>query len=72
MTEALLLNPLGIIMGSLMVILPVWLLYDLVTRKDTLYGNYQKFENTVRIRWVAIVLMLLIMANWIWNIQKGL
>ena len=70
--ESLLLNPLGIIMGSLMVIVPVWLLYDLVTNKDTLYRNYQKFENTVKIRWVAIVLILLILANWIWNIQKGL
>lgn len=59
-------------MGSLMVIVPVWLLYDVISKKDTLYSNYRKFENTIKIRWVAIVLILLILANWIWNIQKGL
>lgn len=55
-----------------MVIVPVWLLYDVISKKDTLYSNYRKFENTIKIRWVAIVLILLILANWIWNIQKGL
>lgn len=72
LTESLRLNPLGTIMGSLMVILPVWLLYDVVTKKDTLYKSYRNFENTIRLRRVAIVLILLILTNWIWNIQKGL
>lgn len=69
---SLLLNPLGIIMGILMLILPFWLIYDVMAKKDTLYLNYRKFENTVRMRWVAIVLAILIISNWIWNIQKGL
>ena len=72
LTESLWLNPLGIIIGSLMVILPIWLLYDIVTKKDTLYKSYRNFENTIRLRRVAIVLILLILTNWIWNIQKGL
>lgn len=70
--ESLLLNPLGIIMSSLMVIMPGWLLYDTITKKDTLYKIFRNFEHTIRIRWVAIVLTLLILANWIWNIEKGL
>lgn len=70
--ESLLLNPLGIIMGGLMVVLPFWLAYDVLAKRGTLYKSYNKFENTVRIRWVAIVLTILILLNWIWNIQKGL
>ena len=59
-------------MGILMLILPFWVIYDVLAKKDTLYLNYRKFENTVRMRWVAIVLAILIISNWIWNIQKGL
>lgn len=71
-TDALLLNPLGVIMAAIMLIAPFWLLYDVAAKKDTLYTSYKKFENIVRIKWVAITLIILILINWVWNIQKGL
>jgi len=71
-SKALLLNPLGILMALIMVIVPFWLLYDIILNKDTLYYNYKKAEDTIRIKWVAISLILLIILNWLWNIQKGL
>ena len=71
-TEAILLNPLGLVMAVLMTVFPFWLLYDIILKKDTLYNSYKKFENTLRIKWVAITLIILIILNWAWNIQKGL
>jgi len=70
--EAFLTNPLGIFMGILMIILPVWILYDIITKKDSFHKAFRKFESTLRIKWVAILLALLLILNWIWNIQKGL
>jgi hypothetical protein len=71
-TEALLLNPLGVLMAAVMFIAPFWLIYDVVLKKDTLYGSYKRFETIVGIKWVAITLIILILINWAWNIQKVL
>jgi len=70
--EALWVNPLGIIAAVILLITPFWLLYDLINNKDTLYKSYKKAENIIRIKWVAITLIILILINWAWNIQKGL
>lgn len=71
-TDALLLNPIGLIMAAIMLIAPFWLLYDAILKKDTLYNSYKKAEKFIQIKWVAITLILLILINWAWNIQKGL
>lgn len=71
-TDALLTNPLGVFMAAIMLIAPFWLLYDVTLKKDILYTSYKKFEKIVRIKWVAITLIILILINWAWNIQKGL
>jgi hypothetical protein len=71
-TDALLINPLGFVVAAIMLTLPVWLLYDMALKKDTLLQAYKKFEKTLQIKWIAITLILLIIANWIWNITKGL
>lgn len=70
--NAILINPLGVIIAVSMLLLPLWLLYDLILKKDTLYINYKLFEKTVQVKWVAVILITLIIANWIWNINKGL
>ena len=70
--EAALLNPLGIIAGFLLLTLPLWLLWDLAFKKNSLYINYHRAENTLKTKWGAVTFTLLIIANWIWNINKGL
>lgn len=65
-------NPLGILVSILMVILPVWVVYDFITHKDTFYINYKKVETILKTRWLAIALIILVILNWIWNIKKGL
>lgn len=64
-------NPFGyIIMGGLMVV-PCWLIYDLIGKKRTLYSVYQLFEATVQRRIIAWMLVLIVVLNWGWNIYKG-
>lgn len=69
---SVLLNPIGIFLVIVMMGLPFWLVYDLVTKKATLFAAYQKVEQTVRIKWIAALLIALIVANWIWNFYKQL
>jgi hypothetical protein len=69
---AILLNPIGLIIAAIMLTGPFWLLYDLILKKDTLYKSYKKAEKTIEKKWVAVTLIILILINWAWNIQKGL
>lgn len=71
-TEGLLLNPLGYIVATVMLILPIWLIFDMALGKATLLKAYRELETTLRKKWVAVPLILLVLANWIWNITKGL
>ena len=70
--SALCVNPLGVIMALLMIVLPAWIIFDIVAKKETLYYFYKKAEKTIALKPVAIIFVLLIVMNWIWNIKKGL
>ncbi len=70
--ESVLLNPFGILVAIIMVLLPFWILIDFVLKKDTFLKAYKKSEVSIRKPWIAIVLILLVLLNWIWNINKNL
>lgn len=65
-------NPFGILVSILMLVLPFWIVYDGITHKDTFYTNYKKVEAILKTKWLAIMLIFLVILNWIWNIKKGL
>lgn len=65
-------NPFGYIIALLMIIAPFWLLYDVLTKNDSLYKNYKSAEKTLSRRWIAIALIALVCLNWVWNIYKDL
>jgi len=70
--DSLLLNPFGIIVAIIMTVLPFWVLTDIVLKKETFFTAYKKTEATIRKPWIAIVLILLVLLNWIWNLYKNL
>ncbi len=70
--QAILLNPIGIILAGIMIATPIWILTDLFRKKQSLFLFYRRFEAFIRIKWVAVIAVLLIVSNWIWNIYKGL
>jgi len=63
-------NPIGFILGLGMFVVPVWILADLLNKKESFYTFYRRFEALLREKWVAIPVILLIACNWIWNIYK--
>lgn len=69
--EAFNLNPIGYIVALIMLIAPIWIIVDLVLRKNSLFLCYQKIESHLKKPKYAIPLILLVIINWIWNITKG-
>ena len=65
-------NPFGVIVAILMLIIPIWILFDILTKKDSFYRNYKKSEQILKKKPLVIFLVILVICNWIWNIKKGL
>lgn len=66
--NALMMNPLGVIIALYMVVGLVWITIDLVRGSDS-FARLARFK----LRWWMIVLVVVLVAlNWWWNIEKGL
>jgi hypothetical protein len=70
--ESLVLNPIGIVVAIIMIIFPIWILIDIIFKKETFYFWYKKAEGTIRKPRLASILIVLVLLNWIWNIYKHL
>lgn len=70
--EALKINPLGYIVAAIMFSAPIWIAFDIVTKRKTLFEFYRKIETSLKKPQHAIPMVLLVIINWIWNITKGL
>ena len=69
---SLLLNPLGIAVFLAMLVVPVWIITDLIKTENSFFIAYKKTERIIQKKAIAILLFFLILANWIWNIYKNL
>lgn len=65
-------NPFGLIVGLCMLVLPFWIGYDVLKKKATFYQFYLKAEAEIRKPKIALILILLVILNWIWNLYKHL
>jgi len=65
-------NPIGILLMGIMTISPLWVAYDYLTSQSSLLYFYKKVEEIFRQKKYAVPAIALILANWIWNIYKGL
>jgi hypothetical protein len=71
-TASILTNPFGIIVSSSMLFLPIWIVFDVLLKKQSFYTFYNKMESILKQKNIAIPLIILVVLNWIWNINKGL
>lgn len=65
-------NPFGVIILVIMIVAPIWILFDFILKKNTFYQFYKKTEAIIRKKPIAIILIFLVLLNWYWNIKKGL
>ena len=70
--SSLAINPVGILAAMMLVAVPLMLIYDLIACKQLVFDLFKKTEAVVRTRPIAIILLILIVLNWMWNIQKNL
>lgn len=69
--EAILLNPLALIIGSFLLLMPLWIFYDIAFKKKTLEKKYYQAEIFLKQKPVIIISITLVVLNWIWNIKKN-
>ena len=71
--EALWINPLGILAALLLILIPVWLIRDVVLNQQTLLKVFRQAEDAIRTKKsIYIPLIILVVINWGWNIMKDL
>lgn len=70
-SSAVLLNPLGVIAFIALMIIPFLLIYDYYTSKRILWTIYVQVINLFQNKIFSFIALVLILLNWIWNIQKG-
>lgn len=70
--EAFFFNPFGYLIALIMLVTPLWITYDVVTKRKTLFDFYQKIEYYLRKPYYATPLIFIVIINWIWNITKQL
>ena len=70
--DALYWNPIGVILVIILAVTPFWLIFDLVSGKDSVLKFYHNIEHVFSQRKYAIPAIGLVIANWIWNFYKGL
>ena len=63
-------NPFGIIISAILTLLPFWIVIDLILKKETFYTFYNKMECLLKQKKIAIPLIILVLLNLIWNINK--
>jgi hypothetical protein len=64
-------NPLGIVLFPVMTIFPLWILFDWISERSSFYKFYRRAELFIRQKYVATILVILLIANWVWNFYKG-
>lgn len=70
--EALQYNLLGYGVAMLLILVPGWIIWDLLWRKESLWRAFLSMEAMLRQPAVAVPLVLFVAINWMWNIYKGL
>ena len=72
LSSAILVNPIGVLVIIGMFIFPFWILYDYRYAKTTLLNTYLQFIKFFSNKKFSLFVIVLVLLNWIWNIQKGL
>ena len=65
-------NPFGFLLLAVLIITPIWLVIDAISKKNSLLTFYVSVEKKLQQKSIAISAIALVLINWYWNIHKGL
>ena len=66
-------NPFGIMLAFALVVIPLWIMADTISRSDSFYRRYVQVEQILmHNRLLAACAAAIVALNWVWNITKGL
>jgi hypothetical protein len=70
--SSLLLNPFGILVTIIMLVVPIWISVDYIKKSSNFFKFYKASELFISKKPIAILLFLLVILNWYWNIKKNI
>jgi Protein of unknown function (DUF2752) len=66
-------NPIGALLLIALVVIPFWILADILSKGESLHRCYTGAERVLRQNgWISFPLIVLVIVNWLWTIVKGL
>lgn len=66
------LNPFGIFVSIIMLVVPIWISIDYIKKSSSFFKFYKTSERFISKKPIAILLFLLVILNWYWNIKKNI
>jgi hypothetical protein len=63
-------NILGFPAAAMLLVFPLWILTDLLFKKESFYRFYRKTEIFLRKKWIAYAALGLLMVIWVWNVYR--
>lgn len=70
--DAFMTNPFSYIVMLLMILIPVWILFDLLFKSNSFLKTYFYMDLRLKEPKIIIPIFIAIIINWIWNLSKGL
>lgn len=68
--QALTVNPLVLVASFIITVFPLWVIFDLIFKKNSFLTFYFRVEKILKIRIVAAMAILLVLTVWAWNIYR--
>lgn len=71
--DSFMMNPFGMMLALALVVIPLWIVTDTISRSDSFYRRYMRMEHLLsQNRLLAAGAAAIVALNWFWNITKGL
>jgi Protein of unknown function (DUF2752) len=71
--DSFMMNPFGMMLALALVIIPLWIIADTISRSDSFYRRYVRMEHLLsHNKLLATCAVAIVALNWLWNITKGL
>jgi hypothetical protein len=65
-------NPLGFLMLFVIIVFPVWIITDLLRKRNSFHLFYIRTETYFKKWWIAVPAIILVLFLWIINIRKNI